>query len=73
MRDVPCAVYRALGQVWENIDAHALPLCVSRARTVLSKHEVDIEPLFCMVFCDRGCACAVGRGGCLLSIVSLAR
>ena len=47
----------------KNIGAHALLLCMSHANTVLSKHEVGIQPLFRLVFWDCGCACARGRGG----------
>ena len=49
----------------EIIAACALLVCVSHASTVLSKHEVGVELLFCLVFWDRGCGCARGRGGTL--------
>ena len=40
-----------------------LPSCVPQASTVLSKLGVGVEPLFCLVFWDRGRACARrGRG-----------
>ena len=40
-----------------------LPSCVPHASTVLSKHRVGVEPLFCLGFWDRGCACARGGRG----------
>ena len=39
-----------------------LPSCVLHASIVLSKHLVGVEPLFCLVFWDHGCACAGGGG-----------
>ena len=40
----------------------ALPSCVSRARTGLSKHKAGVEPLLCLDDGDRGRACARGGG-----------
>ena len=57
MQDVACAVYHALGKVW------GLLLCVSRTSTVLSKHEVAVEPLFCLIFWECGFAWANRREG----------
>ena len=46
-------------------DHVCLPSCVPHAGTVLSKHGVGVDPLFCLVFWDRGRACARGgRGMC---------
>ena len=44
-------------------DHVCLPSCVPHAGTVLSKHAVGVEPLFCLVFWDRGRACARGGRG----------
>ena len=35
-------------------DHVCLPSCVPHAGTVLSKHGVGVEPLFCLVFWDHG-------------------
>ena len=43
-----------------------LPSYVPHAGTVLSKHGVGVEPLFCLGFWDRGRACARGGGAVLL-------
>ena len=40
-----------------------LPSCVPHAGTVLSKHGVGVEPLFCLGFWDHGRACAGGGRG----------
>ena len=40
-----------------------LPSCVPHASTVLSKHRVGVELLFCLGFWDRGRACARGGAG----------
>ena len=39
-----------------------LPSCVPLTSTILSKHGVGVEPLFCLGFWDRGRACAKGGG-----------
>ena len=43
-------------------DHVCLPSCVPHAGTVLTKHGVGVEPLFCLFFWDRGRACARGGG-----------
>ena len=50
---------RALLDVGSHV---CLPSCVPHASTVLSKHGVGVEPLFCLGFWDRGRACARGGG-----------
>ena len=39
-----------------------LLLHVSRASTNFSMHRVRVEPMFCVDFWDRGCACTRGGG-----------
>ena len=58
-----CAVCHALGKVWRgHRGARALPLCLSHASTVLSKHDMGIELLFCAGFLQVYNKQTFGRG-----------
>ena len=61
----PSTAYRHLHlRALLDVGSHVcLPSCVPHAGTVLFKHGVGVEPLFCLVFWDHGRACATGGRG----------